>query len=329
MTNTRRLLMTSDNEIERIGRVPAGCDEYPVILRSRPRLWNHQSLQTPPRLTGFSPVTPSASIALAGPNKLRSLAVLLLGLVSLLASCSASFAQQTRPLKIAAASDLEPVLPALIAQFQTQTGIKADASYASSATLAQQIINGGPFDLFLAADLSFPQQVVAAGLSDSAKPIPYARGTLVLWSRSDSLVRHRSGGLTVDALRNPALGKVAIANPEHAPYGRAAMAALDQLGLTDRLRSKLVVAENIAQAAQYADSGNAEVGLISLTSALTPLLKADGSFVEIPAGSYPPILQGAVVVKNSARRGDAHRFLDFLASPPIRKALAERGLKAP
>ena len=90
-----------------------------------------------------------------------------------------------------------------------------------------------------------------------------------------------------------------------------------------------VVAENIAQTAQYADSGNADVGLISLTSALTPRLAADGSYVVIPADSYPPILQGAVVVKNSARRDDAHRFLDFLGSAPIRKELAERGLRAP
>jgi molybdate transport system substrate-binding protein len=261
-------------------------------------------------------------------NKKRSLAVLLLGLVALLASRSASFAQQ-KSIKIAAASDLQPVLPDLIAEFQTQTGIKADASYASSATLAQQIINGGPFDLFLAADLSFPEKVVAANLSDSAKPVPYARGTLVLWSRNDSPIRRSSGSLTMDTLRNPALGKVAIANPETAPYGRAAMAALDHLGLADGLRSKLVIAENIAQTAQFADSGNADVGLISLTSALTPRLKADGSFVEMPADSYPPILQGAVVMKNSAQRSDAQKFLDFLASPPIRKELAERGLKAP
>jgi molybdate transport system substrate-binding protein len=107
------------------------------------------------------------------------------------------------------------------------------------------------------------------------------------------------------------------------------MAALQQLGVADPLRAKLVIAENIAQAAQYVDSGNADVGLISLTSALTPRLQEDGSYVVVPAGSYPPILQGAIVVKNSDGRGDAHGFLDFLASPPIRKELAARGLKAP
>jgi molybdate transport system substrate-binding protein len=262
-------------------------------------------------------------------DKLRVLAVHLLALFALLGSVSSSFAQQAPAVRIAAASDLQPVLPSLITEFQTQSGIKVEASYASSATLAGQIINGGPFDLFLAADLSFPDKVVAAGLSDTAKPIPYARGTLVLWSRSDSAVQRGSGGLTVDTLKNPALRRIAIANPETAPYGRAAMAALEHLGLADSLRAKFVIAENIAQTAQYADSGNADAGLISLTSALTPRLAADGSYVVIPADSYPPILQGAVVVKNSARRDDAHRFLDFLGSAPIRKELAERGLKAP
>ena len=216
------------------------------------------------------------------------------------------------------------MLPALIDQFEQQTHEKVDASYASSATLATQILNGGPFGLFLSADLSFPQKVVAAGLADSAEPIPYARGTLVLWARNDSPVQP----LSIDSLRNPSLRTVAVANAEHAPYGRAAKAAIEKLGLTDALKSKLVVAENIAQAAQYADSGNADVGLISLTSALTPRLSADGKYIAMPDDSYPPLLQGAIVIKGPAA-AQAHQFLDFLLSPAIQKQLAERGLKAP
>ena len=253
-----------------------------------------------------------------------ALALVLLGLIAV----TGAFSQQS-PLKVAAAADLEPVLPSLTQEFQNQTGVKVEAEYASSATLAQQIINGGPFDLFLGADLSFPGKVIAADLGDSGEPIPYARGTLVLWTRKDSPIWKSTGDLTIDTLRNPALGKVAIADATHAPYGRAAMAAIRNLGLMDSLRGKLVVAENIAQTAQFAESGNAEVGLISLTSALTPRLKAEGSFVEIPTDKYPPILQGAVVMKNSSSRDTAHRFLDFLRSPPIRKQLAERGLRAP
>lgn len=246
-------------------------------------------------------------------------------LILFLAAVQSSFAQANSTLKIAAAADLQPVLPALIDQFQKQTNTKVDASYASSATLATQILNGGPFSLFLAADLSFPQKVVDAGLADSTAPLPYARGTLVLWARNDSPVQP----LSVDSLRSPKLRTIAVANAEHAPYGRAAKAAIEKLGLTNPLKSKLVIAENIAQTAQYADSGNADAGLISMTSALTPRLRSSGKYVEIPQDDYPPILQGAVVVKRGADAAEAHQFLDFLLSPPIRKELAERGLNAP
>ena len=232
---------------------------------------------------------------------------------------------QDGTLRIAAAADLQPVLPSLIDRFEKQTQKKVEASYASSATLATQIMNGGPFGLFLSADVSFPQKVIAAGLADSSEPVAYARGTLVLWARNDSPAQP----LSLDTLRSGSLKTVAVANPEHAPYGRAAKAAIEKLGLTESLQGKLVVAENIAQTAQYADSGNAQAGLISLTSALTPRLSADGKYVVIPEDSYPPLLQGAVVIKGSPASGEAHRFLDFLMSSAVRKELAERGLKAP
>lgn len=232
---------------------------------------------------------------------------------------------QEGTLKIAAAADLQPVLPTLIDQFEKQTQKKAEASYASSATLAAQIINGGPFGLFLSADVSFPQKVIAAGLADSSEPVAYARGTLVLWARNDSPAQP----LSLDTLRSPSLKTVAVANPDHAPYGRAAKAAIEKLGLTNSLQGKLVVAENIAQTAQYADSGNAQAGLISLTSALTSRLSADGKYVVMPEDSYPPLLQGAVVIKSSPEAGEAHQFLEFLMSSAVKKELAERGLKAP
>jgi molybdate transport system substrate-binding protein len=147
----------------------------------------------------------------------------------------------------------------------------------------------------------------------------------VLWARNDSPVQP----LTIDSLRSPALRTFAVANAEHAPYGRAAEAALKKLGLADALKNKLVVAENIAQTSQYADSGNADAGLISLTSALTPRLRADGKYVLMPEDSYPPLLQGAVVIKQGPAVEEARQFLAFLLSPAIRKQLAERGLKAP
>jgi molybdate transport system substrate-binding protein len=240
--------------------------------------------------------------------------------LSLLLVALPAFAQQT--LRIAAAADLQPLLPPLLAQFEHETGIHADASYQSSATLATQIIDGAPFDLFLAADLSFPQRVIDAGRAEEAKPMPYARGTLVLWTRNDS-----GAPLTLDALGTNAVKTIAIANPEHAPYGRAAQAALQHLDLLNRVHAKLVIAENIAQTAQYADSGNAQVGFISLTSALTPRLKGDGHFVRVSADAYPPILQGAIVVRSSAGAAAAHRFLEFLQRPETQQTLAAEGLE--
>ena len=226
-------------------------------------------------------------------------------------------------LRLAAAADLQPVLPPILAEFESQAHTHVEASYQSSATLATQIQNGAPFDLFMAADLSFPQRVIDEGLADSGKPVPYARGTLVLWVRNDSPFHQ----LSVDTLRDPAVKTLAVANPEHAPYGRAAEALLKSLGLYDQLKPKFVVAENIAQTAQYVDSGNAQAGLISLTSALTERLMADGHYVAMPCDSYPPILQGAVVMKNSSNRTLAHQFLNFLLSPPVQKELAARGLE--
>lgn len=227
-------------------------------------------------------------------------------------------------IQVAAAADLAPVLPPLLAEFKAQTGITAQPSFASSATLATQIANGGPFDLFLSADMGFAQKVIDAGHGTSAKPVPYAQGTLVLWERKDGPVHP----ITVEALTTPAVQSLAIANPEHAPYGRAAMAALDNLHLTTAVQPKLRVAENIAQAAQFAESGNAQLGLISLTSAKTEKLASEGSYIEMSASSYPPILQGAVVLRGQNTQG-AQKLLDFLLSKHVEDELATRGLKAP
>jgi molybdate transport system substrate-binding protein len=242
-----------------------------------------------------------------------------------LAGAASAFAQT--PLRIAAAADLEPVLPPILAQFEQATGIHAEATYQASAMLTTQIQNGAPFDLFLSADLSYPKRLIdagladAAGTADSSTPIVYARGTLVLWTRKDSRLTP-----SLDLLRSPDLKRLAIANPERAPYGRAAVAALTSLKLYDTLKPKLVNAENIAQAAQFVDSGNADAGLISLTSASTPRLTASGTYFLIPRDLYPPIDQGAVIVTSTRQRPQVHKFLDYLLSQPIQSQLAKSGL---
>jgi molybdate transport system substrate-binding protein len=230
-----------------------------------------------------------------------------------------------RPLRVAAAADLQPVLPPILAEFEQKTAIQAQATYQSSASLTTQIENGAPFDLFLSADLSFPQRLIDKGLVDpsaSNSPIPYAMGTLVLWVRKDSDL----GPPSIALLENPKLKRLAIASPERAPYGRAALAALEQLKLVEALKAKMVTAENIAQAAQFVESGNADAGLISLTAALTPELTSTGTYFVIPRHLYPPIEQGAVILKSSRELAAAHRLLDFLLSAPVEAELAKRGL---
>jgi molybdate transport system substrate-binding protein len=224
--------------------------------------------------------------------------------------------------RVAAAADLEPVLPPIFAQFQRQTGIRAVATYKASAMLTTQILNGAPFDLFLSADIGYPQRLIVAGTADSAEPIVYAKGTLVLWARKDSHLPPPSIAL----LRSPALTTLAIASPRQAPYGRAAIATLKSLHLYSALEPRIVLAENIGQAAQFVQSGNAQAGLLSLTAALTPTLSSIGSYFVIPRNLYPPIEQGAVVVKNSPQRVAAHRLLDFLLSPPVQAEMAKHGL---
>jgi molybdate transport system substrate-binding protein len=238
------------------------------------------------------------------------------------ASQSGAQSSAPREIHVLAAADLQSVLPTFADAFQHATGIKVIPSYASSATLATQILNGDPADLFLAADFSYPEKIIAANLADTTSPIAYARGTLVLFARKDSPFQP----LTQNTLADPRIQSIAIADPLHAPYGVAAQRALFRMHLEDKLKSHLVTAENVAQAAQFVESGNAQLGFISLTLASSDHMKQFGTFIRIQPGTYPPMNQFAVVMKNSAHRADAHAFLDWLRSPPIQQRLRSFGL---
>ncbi len=241
------------------------------------------------------------------------------GLLMLTASLSLA---QTKTLHIAAASDLTPVLPTLAADYEKLTGVHIIASFGSSATLAQQLQNGNPQDLFLSADYVHPEQLVAAALTTERDPVAYARGVLVLWARKDSPAQP----LSLNSLTSPKVTKIAVANPLHAPYGLAAKRALEALQLYATLTPKLVTAENIAQTAQFAQSGNAQLGLISQTLASSPAYRELGTFVLFDPRTYPEIRQCAVILKSSPNQSTAQAFLTWLTSPKVQQSLHSFGL---
>jgi len=229
-----------------------------------------------------------------------------------------------KELRVAAAADLQPVMPVLSQAYEHATGVKLVVSFGSSSTLATQILGGAPMDIFLGADFTYPEKIVAAGLADGSAPTAYAKGKLVLWARKDSGLLP----LSIERLTDPRVKTVAIANELHAPYGRAAADALRKMKMYDAVSPHFVVGENIAQAAQFVESGNAQLGLISLTAASTDHFKEIGTYVLVPTSQYSEIRQCAVVMKNSDRRADAHAFLDWLLSPAVQENWAKVGLAA-
>lgn len=231
--------------------------------------------------------------------------------------------QEKKELHVAAAADLQPVLPVLANRYEKETGIKLIISYGSSGNLTTQIINGAPMDLFLGADFVFPEKVVAAGLADGTAPTQYARGTLVLWARKDSPLQP----ITLDSLTDKRVTAVAIANDLRAPYGQAAVAAMKHLKIYETVKPHLVIAENIGQAAQFVESGNAQLGLISLTAASTSRFRSEGTFVRVPTSSYVPLIQCAVVMAKSERKAEAHAFLNWLLKPEVQTTLVPMGLE--
>lgn len=241
--------------------------------------------------------------------------------VVILATLGWSSAAAQPPLSVAAASDLQMVLPAIAERFQRATGQALRISFGSSGNFVAQIRNGAPFDLFLSADTAYVQRLVESGHALRRSVTPYATGRLVLWARAGALdVRQGLSMLTDQRVR-----RIAIANPEHAPYGRAAMAALRHAGIAESIRPKLVLGENIAQAAQFVQSGNADAGLIALSLALAPVMQASGSYVDIPQSSFPPIEQAAVVISRSRQIAAAERFLAYLRQPEAVELLRASG----
>jgi len=247
----------------------------------------------------------------------------LLSLALIVAGAPRSFGQG---LTIAAASDLQSALPPIATQFERNTGQPVRLTFGSSGNFFTQIENGAPFDVLLSADIDYPRRLEASGRAERGSLHQYAVGRIVLWTRTDSGIDVKRG---LSALADTRVRRVAIANPEHAPYGRAAVAALRHEGLYDRVRGKFVLGENISQAAQFADSGGADVGVLALALALSPALKTSGTYFEIPEAWHPPIEQAAVVLTASRQKSLARQFVEYLQTPEIVRILKSYGFGVP
>jgi molybdate transport system substrate-binding protein len=241
----------------------------------------------------------------------------------LVSAVTVTSAQQ---LTVAAAADLQFAMKDLSARFEKQTGIKVQATYGSSGNFATQIASGAPFDLFFSADLQYPEKLAKDGFALPDTLYRYAIGRLVLWVPNGSKIDVDKG---LAVLTDPNIRKIAIANPQHAPYGRAAVAALKSAGIYDKIEAKFVLGENISQTAQFVESGNADAGLVALSLAISPAMKTRGRYVEVPQIAYPPIEQAAIVVKASKQGEAAAKFLAFLNTEEARGVLRSYGFSDP
>ena len=246
--------------------------------------------------------------------------------VALTVAVAASPQANAQALRIAAASDLQSVLPAVAQRFEQQSGVRVQLTFGSSGNFFSQIQNGAPFDVFFSADLSYPQQLEAAGLAEPGTLYEYAVGRLVVWVRRDSGLDVSRG---LQLLADPRVKRVAVAHPDHAPYGRAAIAALEHEKLTATVRPKLVLGENISQAAQFVQSGNADAGILALSLAMSPALSQIGQYREVPADFHRPLQQGVIIVKASPQKDRARRLIAFLQQADTKQQLQAGGFAVP
>jgi molybdate transport system substrate-binding protein len=247
-------------------------------------------------------------------------------LVTLVMVLPMAIAIRAQEIRVAAAADLEFAMKDIAAQFEKQTGTKVDVTYGSSGNFFSQLQNGAPFDLFFSADIDYPRKLEAAGFAEPGTVYEYAIGRIAIWMPADAKVDLvRLGWKT---LLDASVQKIAVANPEHAPYGRAAVAALEKAGIYDQVKGKLVYGESISQAAQFVQSGNAQAGIVAMSLAVSPGMK-EGQRWEIPVDMHPSIEQAAILLKASKNKTSARAFLEFLKSEGGRATLGKYGFTIP
>jgi molybdate transport system substrate-binding protein len=223
---------------------------------------------------------------------------------------------------VAAAADLTYAMEDIAANFEKASGCVLRVSLGSSGNFLTQIENGAPFDVFFSADVQYPRQLETAGLAAPGSTYVYAVGEIVLWARSGSSIDLKKG---LAVLRDPGIRTISIANPEHAPYGRAAEQALRNAGLYDAVKGRLVLGENISQAAEFVESGNADIGILALSLARSPGLAGKGRFEPVPADLYSPIEQGVVVMRGTTNPVGARQLIEYMKTPAATAILERYG----
>lgn len=230
------------------------------------------------------------------------------------------------PIRVAAAADLKFAMEDLSKDFEAKTGTKVDLTSGSSGNFFAQLQSGAPFDLFFSADMDYPRKLEASGSAEPRTLYEYALGRIVIWTPANSTINVAKDRW--NALLDARVQKIAIANPSLAPYGRAAVSALQKAGIYEQVKAKLVYGENISQAAQFVQSGNAQAGIIGHSLALSSGMKG-GKLWVIPLEMHPPIEQGAVVLKGSKNKAEASKFLNFVKSAAGRAILEKYGFAVP
>jgi molybdate transport system substrate-binding protein len=251
-------------------------------------------------------------------------------LAFLVLECAAEIPQADaadREINVAAAADLSAALQEVATSYEKRTGVVVKLSFGASGALTQQIQNGAPFDIFFSADMDYPRQLITGGQAESATLYRYAVGRLVLWVPNDSPLDVERKGM--DVLLDLSVKKISIANPQHAPYGRAAVAALNHYGLYEKISDRLVLGENVSQAGQFVESGNAQLGFVALAHAVAPGMQSKGKYWMVPAEAYPPLDQGVVLISHSAHRQDAAAFLEYIKTAEVASVLRRYGFSLP
>lgn len=224
--------------------------------------------------------------------------------------------EKEQKVRIATAANMQFAIDSLAKNFTLKTGIPSQSVISSSGKLTAQITAGAPYDIFLAADMKYPKVLFEKGLTAN-QPKVYAKGKLILWTLKDSI------SPSIAYLETDKINHIAIANPETAPYGAAAMEVLKHYQLGQKLKNKLVFGESIAQTNQFIHSEAAEIGFTSLSTIKAPKLMNKGRWIEIDTNLYPPIEQGIVILKNHHK--DADQFYDFLFTEEARNILNHFG----